>query len=183
MRVIGVTGWSGSGKTTLLLKVIPILRARGLSVSTLKHAHHTFEIDKPGKDSYEHRQAGATEVLVASRRRFALMRELRDEPEWTLDALLKKMSPVDLIIVEGFKREAHAKLEVWRAATGQPPICGEDRHIVAVATDDVLPISTLPVIALNDPVAVANCLMREALPFGETIARLHAAASGPLAVD
>jgi molybdopterin-guanine dinucleotide biosynthesis protein B len=112
MRVIGFSGWSGAGKTTLIVKLIPVLLARGLSVSTLKHAHHAFDVDRPGKDSYLHREAGASEVLIASANRWALMHELRGEPEPNLAQLLARMSPVDLVLVEGFKRDAHVKIEV-----------------------------------------------------------------------
>ena len=118
MKVIGIAGWSGAGKTTLLTRVIPLLAARGWRVSTIKHAHHQFDVDQPGKDSHTHRQAGATEVLVSSANRFALMHELRGEPELSLGALLEKLAPVDLVLVEGFKREAHPKLEVYRASVG-----------------------------------------------------------------
>src|ERR1700744_761567 len=114
MRVIGLAGWSGAGKTTLIAKLIPGILARGLKVSTLKHAHHAFDVDRPGKDSYEHRMAGATEVLVVSEKRFALMHELRDEPEPPLPELIAKPAPVDLVIIEGYKREPHPKLEVFR---------------------------------------------------------------------
>jgi molybdopterin-guanine dinucleotide biosynthesis protein B len=135
MRVIGFAGWSGAGKTTLIVKLIPALIARGLSVSTLKHAHHSLEVDKPGKDSYRHREAGAREVLVASANRWALMRELRDEDEPHLADLLPRLSDVDLVIVEGFKRETHAKLEVHRKDVGKPFLFPEDRNIVAVVSD------------------------------------------------
>jgi molybdopterin-guanine dinucleotide biosynthesis protein B len=135
MRVIGFAGWSGSGKTTLIVKLIPALIARGLSVSTLKHAHHSLEVDKPGKDSYLHREAGAREVLVASANRWALMRELRDEDEPHLADLLPRLGDVDLVIVEGFKRETHAKIEVHRKGLGRPFLFPEDRNIVAVASD------------------------------------------------
>jgi molybdopterin-guanine dinucleotide biosynthesis protein B len=135
MRIIGFAGWSGSGKTTLIVKLIPALIARGFSVSTLKHAHHSLDIDKPGKDSYLHRQAGAHEVLVASQNRWALMHELRDEDEPRLADLLPRLSGVDLVIVEGFKREAHAKIEVHRAETGKPFLFPEDRNIVAIVSD------------------------------------------------
>src|SRR3954468_24560260 len=120
MRVIGLAGWSGAGKTTLLAKVIPRLIARGVCVSTIKHAHHDFDVDQPGKDSHTHRTAGATEVLVSSARRWALMHELRGEGEMGLDALLAKLAPVDLVLVEGFKKQAHPKLEVYRKVTGKP---------------------------------------------------------------
>ncbi|MBV8849284.1 MAG: molybdopterin-guanine dinucleotide biosynthesis protein B [Methylobacteriaceae bacterium] len=135
MRVIGFAGWSGSGKTTLITKLIPALIARGISVSTLKHAHHSFEVDKPGKDSYLHREAGAREVLVASANRWALMRELRGGEEPSLADLLARLSAVDLVIVEGFKRGAHAKIEVNRAETKKPFLFPEDRNIVAVVGD------------------------------------------------
>lgn len=176
MRVIGLTGWSGSGKTTLLVKVIPLLRARGLSVSTLKHAHHAFDVDVPGKDSYEHRQAGAQEVLISSGRRFALMHEYRDEEEWPLGVLLQKLSPVDLVIVEGFKSQRHAKIEVWRAATGQAPICANDPTIVAVATTDELPVRGIPTMDLNEPALVADVINLLARPLEETLTALQAPA-------
>ncbi|MGL4322787.1 MAG: molybdopterin-guanine dinucleotide biosynthesis protein B [Beijerinckiaceae bacterium] len=178
MRVIGVTGWSGSGKTTLLLKVIPLLRARGVRVATVKHAHHDFDVDQPGKDSYEHRKAGANEVLVASARRFALMHELRDEAEWTLAALLQKLSPVDLVIVEGFKTQRHAKIEVWREATRQPPICIHDPTILSVATCDMCPVRGIPMMNLNDPALIADVMMMLAVPLDETLARLAAPGVG-----
>ena len=135
MRVLGIAGWSGSGKTTLLAKLIPALIGRGLTVSTVKHAHHDFDVDQPGKDSWRHREAGATEVLVSSDRRWALMHEHRGAAEPPLAALLAKLQPVDLVLIEGFKREAYPKLEVWRAATGKPPLHPEDPSIVAVASD------------------------------------------------
>jgi molybdopterin-guanine dinucleotide biosynthesis protein B len=174
MRVIGLAGWSGSGKTTLLVKLIPVLRGRGLAVSTLKHAHHAFDIDTPGKDSWEHRAAGATEVMISSAFRFALMRELRGEPEWTLGALLTKLSPVDLAIVEGFKREPHAKIEVWRAAVGKPLLAREDGAVRAVATTDRLVDVTTPIVDLDDVAAVADAVLRYAEPVADVIARARA---------
>ena len=135
MRLIGLSGWSGAGKTTLIAALIPALRARGLTISTVKHAHHAFDVDKPGKDSYVHREAGATEVLVASRHRYALMRELRDEPEPRLGSLLARLAPVDLVLVEGFKADAHIKLEVHRLETGKDLIHPWDPYIRAIATD------------------------------------------------
>src|SRR5437764_5963677 len=132
MRIIGLAGWSGAGKTTLVAKLIPSITARGLKVSTLKHAHHAFDVDQPGKDSYMHRMAGATEVLVSSQNRFALMHELRGAPELMLSALLEKLSPVDLVLVEGFKREAHPKLEVYRAAVSKPLLAPDDPNVVAI---------------------------------------------------
>jgi molybdopterin-guanine dinucleotide biosynthesis adapter protein len=164
MRIIGLAGWSGSGKTTLLTKVIPRLVARGLAVSTLKHAHHGFDIDRPGKDSHSHRLAGATEVLVGSSARFALVHELRGAPEPTLGMLLKKLSPVDLVLIEGYKREGHPKLEVFRAATGKPLLHPDDPAIIAVASDTPLPAAQIPVIDLDDIEAVADILLNHAAP-------------------
>ena len=125
MRIIGLAGWSGSGKTTLLAKVIPRIVARGVKVSTVKHAHHSFDMDRPGKDSHSHRMAGATEVLVGSANRWAVVHELRGEAEPTLSALLRKASPVDLVLVEGYKGESHPKLEVYRAANGKVSPCAK----------------------------------------------------------
>lgn len=167
MRVIGLAGWSGAGKTTLLVRLIPVLTARGLRVSTLKHAHHGFDVDRPGKDSHEHRAAGATEVLVSSGRRWALMHELRDEPEPSLGALLRRLSPVDLAIVEGFKREAHPKLEVHRAANGKPFLFLEIPNVVALASDAPVPAAPGPVAHLDDVEGVAELLVRFARPAGE----------------
>jgi molybdopterin-guanine dinucleotide biosynthesis adapter protein len=163
MKVIGIAGWSGAGKTTLLTRLIPHLTARGLRVSTLKHAHHAFDIDQPGKDSHAHRLAGATEVLISSANRFALMHELRGEPEWTLRALLDKLSAVDLVLVEGFKRETHPKLEVFRAAVGKPLLHPDDRNIVAIASDGAV-VATVPVVSLDDIEAVADILLANATP-------------------
>ncbi len=159
MKVFGLAGWSGSGKTTLVVRLIPALVARGLRVSTMKHAHHNFDVDKPGKDSYEHRQAGATEVLVTSRRRWALMHELRDAPEPAIEDLLPHMSTVDLLLIEGFKRQSHAKLEVHRPALGKPLLCPEDPHIVAVASDAPLPQVNLPRLDLDDIEAIADFIV------------------------
>jgi molybdopterin-guanine dinucleotide biosynthesis protein MobB len=154
MRIFGLAGWSGSGKTTLLAGLIPELVARGLSVSTIKHAHHEFDIDQPGKDSWRHRQAGATEVMVASSRRWALMHELRALPEPSLDELIARMSPVDLLLVEGFKRQPHPKLEVHRPSLGKPLIYPEDPHVVAIASDEAF-AAPLPLLPLGDAGAVA----------------------------
>ena len=172
MKVIGIAGWSGAGKTTLLARVISILAARGLSISTIKHAHHAFEIDQPGKDSHTHRTAGATEVLVSSANRFALMHELRGKREWTLDALLEKLSPVDLVLVEGFKTQAHPKLEVFRALVGKPLLHPEDENIVAIASDGAVKAS-VPVVALDDVEAVADILVAKAAPLDTVIARVR----------
>lgn len=135
MRVIGLSGWSGAGKTTLLVKLIPALRAKGMSVSTVKHAHHEFDIDKPGKDSFLHREAGATEVLIASVNRFALMHELRGAPEPSLGELLMRLDPVDLVLVEGYKKGTHLKIEVHRSANMKPFLYPDDPTIVAVVSD------------------------------------------------
>jgi molybdopterin-guanine dinucleotide biosynthesis adapter protein len=162
MRIIGLAGWSGAGKTTLIAKLIPGILARGLRVSTLKHAHHAFDIDRPGKDSYEHRMAGATEVLVASERRFALMHELRGEPEPRLLELLAKLAPVDLVIIEGYKREPHPKLEVFRQSVGKPLIHPDDPHVVAIASDVPLPQARVPRVALDDTDAIIDILLERA---------------------
>ena len=164
MRVIGFAGWSGAGKTTLLSKLIPVLTARGLRVSSLKHAHHRFDVDHPGKDSYTHRMSGATEVLVSSANRFALMHELRDEPEWTLSALLGKLSPVDLVLIEGFKRERHPKIEVFRSANAKLPLHIGDPHIRAIATDAPFPESVLPQVHLDEIEAIADLAIELAMP-------------------
>ena len=174
MRIIGLAGWSGSGKTTLIKKLIPSLIARGSSVSTLKHAHHGFDLDQPGKDSFFHRAAGATEVIISSARRWAILHELREEPEWDLPALVAKMSPVDLVLVEGFKRDAFPKLEVHRAANGKPLIHPDDPHIVAIAADIALPQAKIPVIDLNNVEAIADLLLKNAAP----VAAINAAARG-----
>ena len=164
MRIIGLAGWSGSGKTTLITKLIPRLTARGISVSTLKHAHHGFDLDQPGKDSFFHRAAGASEVIISSANRWAILHELRGQPEWDLAALMGKMSPVDLVLVEGFKRDAFPKLEIHRIANGKPLIHPEDPHIVAVASDSALPAAAVPVVDLNDIEAIADLLLKHAVP-------------------
>ncbi|MBM3608276.1 MAG: molybdopterin-guanine dinucleotide biosynthesis protein B [Alphaproteobacteria bacterium] len=163
MKIIGLAGWSGSGKTTLLTRVLPELKQRGISVSTIKHAHHRFDVDTPGKDSYEHRQAGAQEVLVASANRWALMHELRGAEEWTLPQLLAKLSPVDLVIIEGFKTGRHPKLEVHRAANGKPLLQPSDPDIRAIASDSPLPAATVPVTGLDDIQSIATQLQRHAI--------------------
>ena len=165
MRLIGLAGWSGSGKTTLLAKLIPVLIARGRTISTLKHAHHEFDIDKPGKDSHTHRLAGATEVLISSARRWALMHELRDAPEQSLRELLPRLSPVDLVIVEGYKTSTHPKLEVHRAAVGKPLLYPNDANVVALASDTRPPNLTLPFADLNDVGAIADLVDELARPY------------------
>ena len=174
MKVIGIAGWSGAGKTTLLTRVIPCLTARGLRVSTIKHAHHDFDVDQPGKDSHTHRTAGATEVLVSSANRWALMHEMRGEGEMALDALLAKLSQVDLVLVEGFKKQAHPKLEVYRAVVGKPLLHPEDQNIVAIASDGAVEAS-VPVVSLDDIEAVANILAEKAAPLDTVMARVRSA--------
>ena len=165
MKVIGLAGWSGSGKTTLVRKLIPELTGRGYRVSTMKHAHHAFDVDKPGKDSYEHRQAGATEVLVTSGRRWALMHELREEPEPNWEELLPHMTPVDLLIIEGFKKEGQEKIEVFRREVGKPLLAPGDERIVAILSDGEVPEAAdirggLQVIDLNDIAAIGDFVER-----------------------
>jgi molybdopterin-guanine dinucleotide biosynthesis protein B len=173
VRVIGLAGWSGAGKTTLIVKLIPYLHEKGLLVSTLKHAHHAFDVDQPGKDSYLHREAGASEVLVASSRRFALMHELRGEAEPSLAELLGRMARVDLILVEGFKRDKLAKIEVHRSGNAKPFLCPQDATIAALATDatEGLP-SHLPHAHLDDIASIARLIRAHALPLEAVLARL-----------
>ena len=155
MKIFGLAGWSGSGKTTLMVKLLPELTGQGLSVSTIKHAHHGFDVDQPGKDSFAHRAAGASEVMVSSASRWALMHELRGAPEPTVEDLIRHMTPVDLLIVEGFKSHAHDKLEVHRASLGKPLLAESDPHVVAVASDRPLAGLKVPVLDINDASAVA----------------------------
>ena len=164
MRILGVAGWSGAGKTTLIRRLIPELVGQGLSVSTVKHAHHAFDVDQPGKDSWEHRQAGARQVLVASQIRWALMSELRGAPEPDLAELLARLDPVDLVLVEGYKRDTHPKLEVWRAANGKPPIFPDDPTMIALATDAAPPGVALPTFSLDDITAIARFVAERAIP-------------------
>jgi molybdopterin-guanine dinucleotide biosynthesis protein B len=164
MRIIGLAGWSGSGKTTLITKVLPRLLARGVRVSTLKHAHHGFDLDQPGKDSFMHRAAGATEVVISSARRFAILHELREEPEWDLPDLLARLAPVDLVLIEGFKRDAFSKLEIHRAENHKPLIHPEDPRVVAIAADTALPQATVPVLDLDDIERIADVLLEHATP-------------------
>ena len=156
MRVFGLVGYSGSGKTTLMVRLLPELVRRGISVSTMKHAHHGFDVDQPGKDSYEHRQAGATEVLVSSARRWALMHESREGHDPAPEELIGHMTPVDLLLIEGFKTHAHDKIEVFRRAVGKPLLAAGDGRVVAVASDAPVPEVTVPVIDLNDTDAIAD---------------------------
>ncbi|MBS4045146.1 MAG: molybdopterin-guanine dinucleotide biosynthesis protein B [Alphaproteobacteria bacterium] len=159
MKVLGISGWSGAGKTTLLADLIPLLVARGVKVSTIKHAHHDFDIDRPGKDSYRHREAGASEVLISSAKRYAVMHELRGAAEPTLDELLTRLSPVDLVLVEGFKTSSHAKIEVWRAAVGKPMRQPDDPSIIAVASDAAIADLPVPVLDANRPQQVADFIL------------------------
>jgi molybdopterin-guanine dinucleotide biosynthesis protein B len=159
MRVLGIAGWSGSGKTTLLADLIPLLVARGLRISTIKHAHHEFDVDKPGKDSYRHREAGATEVLISSAKRFALMHEHRGAIEPTLDELVARLSTVDLVLVEGFKHENHAKIEVWRSEVGKPMLQPNDSNVIAVASDQPMPGLAVPVLDANNHVQIADFII------------------------
>jgi molybdopterin-guanine dinucleotide biosynthesis protein B len=158
MHILGIVGWSGSGKTTLIAALLPILRDRRLTVSTVKHAHHGFDMDRPGKDTFRHRQAGAHEVLVASSRRWALLHEVDgNEPE--LPMLLARLEPVDLVLVEGFKTHPFPKLEIYRPELGKPPIWPAQPDVIAVAAPDGLACNR-PVLPLNDPNAIAEWLLR-----------------------
>jgi molybdopterin-guanine dinucleotide biosynthesis adapter protein len=159
MRIFGLAGWSGSGKTTLMTVLIPELVRRGFTVSTLKHAHHSFDIDQPGKDSWRHRQAGAAEVMISSHNRWALMHELRGAPEPSLDELVRRMSPVDLLLIEGFKRHPHPKIEVYRPSLGKPLLHPEDPFVVAIASDERLAGLALPWLPLSDASAIATFIL------------------------
>jgi molybdopterin-guanine dinucleotide biosynthesis protein B len=173
MKVIGLAGWSGAGKTTLLTRAIPQFAKQGLRVSVIKHAHHAFDVDVPGKDSWRHREAGAAEVLVSSSQRWALMRELRGASEPRLPELLAKMSPVDLIVVEGFKREPHRKIEVHRVANGKPLLFPDDPGIVGIATDTVVETS-LPTAHLDDIEAVTAMMLKSAISLEDVLAKCEA---------
>jgi molybdopterin-guanine dinucleotide biosynthesis protein B len=170
MKVIGLAGWSGAGKTTLLSRVIPYFLKEGLRGSVIKHAHHEFDVDVPGKDSWVHRQSGAEEVLVSSARRWALMHELRGASEPHLPDLLARMSRVDLVVVEGFKREPHNKIEVHRLANGKPVLFPDDPAIVGIATDTAVETS-LPVAHLDDIPAIAAMMQRSAIPVEDVLAQ------------
>ena len=162
MRVFGVVGWKNGGKTTLVERLVGEITERGFRVSTVKHAHHGFDVDQPGRDSWRHRQAGASQVLVASRRRWALMTELRDQKEEPdLDSLLRQLSPTDLVLVEGYKRDRHAKIEAWRQACRQPPIALSDPTVQAVARDTVPEGVLLPQFSLDDVVGIADFILSE----------------------
>jgi molybdopterin-guanine dinucleotide biosynthesis protein B len=171
MRAFALAGWSGSGKTTLMTRLLPELTGRGVTVSTIKHAHHDFDVDQPGKDSWRHRQAGATEVLVASDQRWALMHELRGAPEPGLFDLVRQMSPVDLLVVEGFKRQALPKLEIWRESQDKPPLWPDDPTILAVALEGAVPGDwrnrlRLPIFDWNAVAAIADFVLANAASLG-----------------
>ncbi|MDG4551294.1 MAG: molybdopterin-guanine dinucleotide biosynthesis protein B [Candidatus Contendobacter sp.] len=167
MKVLGISGWSGCGKTTLIVALIPRLRTRGLTVSTLKHAHHDVDLDTPGKDTWRHREAGACEVILVTGRRWALLRELRDEPEPSLIDLLGRLQPVDLVLVEGWKSGGFPKLEIWRPlGEDKSPRFPNDPTIVAVACDPPLDPARygrpgLPALPLNDPDRIAEFIVEE----------------------
>ena len=170
MRVFGLAAWSGSGKTTLLVKLIPTLIGLGVTVSTVKRAHHEFDLDQPGKDSYRHREAGATEVMITSENRWALQHERRGAPELELDQLLPRMAAVDLVLVEGFKRHGHPKLEVIRPSIGKTPLFPEDPWVRAVAAVEPLPEAiaqacTLPVFDAEDVDGIARFVLDHAAPW------------------
>lgn len=159
MKVFGLAGWKNSGKTTLVVRLVTLLTDRGLKISTVKHADLSFDVDQPGKDSHRHRAAGATEVVVSSPRRWALIHELREEPEPDLGELLNRMAEVDLILIEGFKKLGHDKIEVHRAANGQPLIAPGDPKIVAIASDGPIADAKVPVLALDDTEAIAEFIL------------------------
>ncbi len=159
MKTLGFAGWSGSGKTTLLERLIPRLTGQGLKVSLIKHAHHEFDVDKPGKDSWRHRKAGCSEVLLVSDQRWALMHELRGEAEPSLEECIAHVSPCDLLLVEGFKHDPFPKIETWRAEVGKPLLHPEDPHILAIASD--VPIETrLPRFALEDDAGITAFIIQ-----------------------
>jgi molybdopterin-guanine dinucleotide biosynthesis adapter protein len=160
MQRFGLAGWQGAGKTTLAVKLLGELIHRGFTVSTIKHAHHQFDIDQPGKDSYQHRMAGAKEVMVSSVNRWALMHEHRGEREATLDELIGRMQPVDLVLIEGFKRDAHPKLEVHRTSVGKPLLAPQDSYIVAIASDVPIAGLTIPRLAIDDVSGIADFIVR-----------------------
>ena len=180
-RVLGLVGWSGCGKTLLLTRLIPELVGRGLKIATLKHAHHSFDTDVPGKDSYEHRKAGASEVIVSSPRRWAQVHEVGDDAEATLAQLLRRVSPCDLVLIEGYKSQRHPKMEVFREALNRRPLHPQDERVVAIASDRSFPEAGVPVVNLNDIRAVADLVLERAEPLETVLATLEGAArSGPV---
>jgi len=179
MRVLGIAGWSGSGKTSLITRLLPAFSSTSLRVATLKHAHHSFDVDVPGKDSYEHRKAGAGEVIISSARRWVQMHEVGPAREATLAELLRRVSPCDLVLVEGYKSERHPKLEVYRQTLGTPPLYLQDKAIVGVASDQPLPEAPLPVVDLNDTAQVAGFILQHAVPLQQVLALLGSPRVGP----
>lgn len=171
-RVLGITGWSGSGKTTLITKLLPLLKSRGLRIATLKHAHHSFDVDQPGKDSYEHRKAGAQEVIVSSATRWVQMHEVGGSQEASLAELLRRVSPCELILIEGYKSERHPKLEVFRSANAKTPLHLTDPRIIAIASDQAFPTATVPVVDLNDTTAIADVVWGRAQPLPSVLESL-----------
>ena len=161
MKIFGFAGWSGSGKTTLIVNLIPELVGRGLSVSTMKHAHHDFDIDQPGKDSFEHRQAGASEVMISASKRWALMHEVHNEGEPSVDDLIARMTPVDLLLVEGFKWHAHSKMEIHRPTLWKPLLQNNDTDIIAVASDGNIKNLGVPVFDLSDFAGIADFIINK----------------------
>ena len=161
MKVYGVIGWKNAGKTTLVERLVAEICARGFTVSTIKHTHHKVDVDRKGKDSFRHRQAGARQVILASSARWALMTELRGAPEATLEELISHLAPVDLVLVEGYKRDGHPKVEAWRAATGQPLLAREDPTVRLVATNDDAGELAVPVIGLDDIAAIADFILSD----------------------
>lgn len=160
MKVFGVAGWKNTGKTGLMERLVLEITGRGLSVSTIKHAHHMVDVDQPGTDSYRHRQAGAREVLLASAKRYAVMHELRDAPEPPLEDLLQRLSPVELVLVEGYKTAPHSKIETYRKAVAQPLLATSNPSIRAVASDCALDVA-LPVFDLDDTAGIADFILRD----------------------
>jgi molybdopterin-guanine dinucleotide biosynthesis adapter protein len=173
MKVLGISGWSGSGKTALIKRLIPVLRERGMRVAVIKHAHHAFDIDIPGKDSFEHRAAGAVEVIIASARRIAQITELQDAPEPGLADLLKRVSACDLILVEGFKSGTHPKLEVFRSQNRSPPLHPGDSTTIAIASDVTFPDAGIPRVDIDDLDAIASFVVQSAVDIEEVIERLE----------
>jgi molybdopterin-guanine dinucleotide biosynthesis protein MobB len=160
MKIFGVTGWKNSGKTGLMERLVTEITTRGFTVSTIKHAHHSFDVDHPGRDSYRHRTAGASQVMLASKNRWALMHELRDEEEPTFDELLARMSPVDLILVEGYKRESHSKIECFREGVSDPMRQNTDPTICAIATDTDVGVANVPIFDLNNTSQIADFILK-----------------------
>lgn len=161
MRIIGLVGWQGSGKTTLIKRLLSEFSNYGISVSTMKHAHHRFDLDQPGKDSYEHRAAGAAEVLISSVNRWAIMHEHRGAPEATFEELVSRMQQVDLLLVEGFKKHEHDKIEVYRPSVSKSLLCRNDPNIIAVASDTTLNELSIPVLSLDDVTVIADFIIEQ----------------------